>query len=61
MEGDADADADVDVDEDEEGGETAPDTHYLEGLEEEDEDRVSSAGHVPAGTTTSADSYGLAL
>ena len=51
----------------EEGGEAAPETHYLEGLEEEEEeeeveeDRVLSAGHVPGGTTTSTDSYGLAL
>lgn len=48
----------------EEGGEAAPETHYLEGLEEEEEveeDRVSSAGHATKGATTSADSYGLAL
>ena len=59
-----DQENEADGDADEEGGETAaPDTHYLEGLEEEEEeaDQVSSAGHVLAGTTTSGDGYGVAL
>jgi len=62
FERDQENEADGDVDE--EGGEgSAADTHYLEGLEEEEEgdDGMSSAGHMPVTTPTSGDGYGVAL
>ena len=61
-----DQENDLDGDADEEGGETAdPDTHYLEGLEEEEEgegeEGVSPVDHILATTTTAGDGYGVAL
>lgn len=60
QENDADGDAD-------EGGEAAdPDTHYLEGLEEEEEgegegEGVSPVSHILTTTTTTEDGYGVAM